>query len=96
GELIIKRVIAIEGDTFEIGEDGVIRITYTDEIGNKVNKAIKETYVNNGESTVITKTTVKQGEVYLLGDNRAVSYDSRTFGAVSVKGIVGKIILGVD
>ena len=96
GELIIKRVIALEGDTFEIDEEGVIRITYTDEDGNKVNKAIKETYVNNGESTVITKTTVKQGEVYLLGDNRAVSYDSRTFGAVSIKGIVGKIILGVD
>ena len=35
---------------------------------------------------------VAEGDAYVLGDNRSVSEDSRKFGAVSISGILGKVV----
>lgn len=76
GDWIIKRVIAMEGDTviIEPAEDGVfIKYAGTDEFVK-----IEETYIQGvtSSSRRIEKTLTK-GEIFYLGDNRENSHDSR-------------------
>ena len=81
-DLIIKRVIAFEGEevwtengVLFVCADGITSSYPDEEYGNgKVGLVPKE----------IKRQTVPQGCVYVLGDNRGSSIDSRSFGAVSV------------
>lgn len=80
---IIKRVIALGGETIEV-TDGVLYI-------NGV--VVDEPYVIN-EDVVRgqPKTTVPEGYVYVMGDNRPKSGDSRIFGPVAIDEIIGKVV----
>ena len=55
--------------------------------------ALGLTYPEKG--AVIYPYTVTEGSVFLLGDNRAASMDSRAFGEVSRRQIKGKILLRI-
>lgn len=82
GRDFIKRVIAVEGDTVEIVDDRV----YVN--GEK----LKEEYTStNGLTTpdMETKWTIEKDEVFVLGDNRPKSDDSRSFGPIKKDSIVG-------
>lgn len=81
-QLYIKRVVAISGDTFACkGTTYYLN-------GNLLN----EKYINKKISDVYNFTTyVPQGYVFVCGDNRDKSTDSRSFGVVNVKDIVGII-----
>lgn len=83
-ELFIKRVVAVEGDFFSI-EDGKLYIN-----GSKV----EEPYINNlkykDRSYDYTKGIVPDNAVFVLGDNRNDSNDSRCFGFVPLENIEGK------
>lgn len=83
-EMFIKRVVAVEGDTFTIKENTV----YIN--GEK----IYEPYVNreayDKKTYNITEGVVPKGMVFVMGDNRNDSNDSRCFGFVPVKNIRGK------
>ena len=75
---VIKRVIGMEGDTIEIKEGTVYR--------NGV-AILKE----NTEGEV--SLTVPKGGIFVLGDNRSHSYDSRDMGIISESELKGKVIL---
>jgi len=86
----IKRVIAVAGDTVQIKEDGVY-----------VNgKLLDEPYVNNeskpnyiGVSQDLKNgVTVPEDHIFVMGDNRNHSKDSRAIGFVPVDCILGKVI----
>jgi signal peptidase I len=80
---IIKRVIALGGDTIEL-VDGVLHI-------NGV--VVDEPYVVNKD--VIkgqARFTVPEDYIYVMGDNRPVSGDSRDFGPVAEDQIIGKVM----
>ncbi|MBQ0005011.1 MAG: signal peptidase I [Clostridiales bacterium] len=86
GDRYVKRVIATEGDVVSL-KDGVVNVN---------GKAIKETYAR-GETRpqaewVKYPYTVNKDAVFVLGDNREVSVDSRTFGEVPTKNITGRIV----
>lgn len=82
-ELLVKRCIAIPGDTIEINKSGV----YIN--GKKIDEPyIKDNYTGDGY-LLSTPTTLKDDEYIFLGDNRAYSFDSRNFGAVKKSDIYG-------
>ena len=77
----IKRVIAVGGDTVE-GVDGSVLV-------NGI--AIDEPYLPSYATTDdFGPVTVPEGEVFVMGDNRNDSVDSRSFGTISHADIVGR------
>lgn len=82
----IKRVIAVEGDKVQI-LNGKVYVN-----GKKLN----EDYLPEGTTTKIAyynNLIVPEGCVYVLGDNRDESMDSRTFGCIPLEKVEGKVIL---
>jgi signal peptidase I len=86
----IKRVIGEPGDKVEIRDDGLVYINdvaldepylYADESG-----APQATTASLDEST----WTVPEGELFLMGDHRQNSADSRTFGPVPIDRVIGR------
>lgn len=82
----LKRVIGVEGDIVEIKEDRV----YVN--GEMLEEDYVSTKITEPHSNV-TRWEVKEGHVFVLGDNRSNSTDSRDLGLISRKDIVGKIVL---
>jgi signal peptidase I len=89
-QFFIKRVIGLPGETVEVA-NGSVRI-YNDEHPNGI--VVDETQYLDQEFTAGTLTqTLKADEYFLMGDNRNSSLDSRIFGPVQRKAIVGRVWL---
>jgi signal peptidase I len=85
---LIKRVIAVGGDTVEIANGKVC-------VNGK--EAVEE-YINGGytgtEDSQYSSLTVPKGYIYVLGDNRSIRIvDSRTMGPIDVKRVTGKAVM---
>lgn len=94
GEDLVKRVIAVGGQTIW-SEGNAIYITGKDRTAADRNKPITEKYLPKGTqlgSTPIRRQTIPNGEVFLLGDNRAISCDSRYWGPIPTTSIIGKVV----
>ncbi len=91
GKVLIKRVIGLEGDTVW-EENGFVKISYIDENGKEVVETLKEDYLSaQGVTDKLNKTTVAKGCVYVLGDNRVNSNDSRFFGSIKKDAVIGVV-----
>ncbi len=79
--VLIKRAIALAGDRVEI-RAGVVYV-------NSI--PLAEPYANYRarEHSSMAETAVPPGQVFVLGDNRDNSEDSRAFGAVPAENIIG-------
>lgn len=83
GKELIKRVIALEGETIE-GSDGRV---YIDD------RLLIEPYLDDAVVTgEFGPYTVPPDHVFMMGDNRSNSKDSRVFDAIPVDSIVGRAI----
>jgi signal peptidase I len=83
----IKRCIAVEGDSFVI-QQGAFYLN-----GSRLDEPYvrSETLIHQGMHT--TAGTVPKGMIFVLGDNRENSFDSRQFGFVPVDKVTGKAVL---
>lgn len=78
---IIKRVVATGGDDIKI-HDGKVYIN---------NEVIKEDYII-GDTEGNIDIHVPENSVFIMGDNRAESSDSRDFGTVETSKIKGRVV----
>ncbi len=91
-DFLIKRIIGLPGETLEI-KDGHL-IIYNDQ--NIKGSILSEDYLKEGISTAgYKKVEINEGEYFIMGDNRPVSLDSRSFGPLDGDNIVGRAWLRV-
>jgi len=94
GKQLIKRVIGLPGDRLVIKDNEVTIYNKEHPNGFKPDKTLPY-------GDVITETnnnvdmTIPKGKLYVMGDNRPGSMDSRAFGPIDAKDIVGKLIMRV-
>jgi signal peptidase I len=87
----IKRIIGLPGETVSI-TNGTVVIT---PIEGKSFTLPEEYIINKDLREVKQEATLKEGEYFVLGDNRPVSSDSRIWGVLPKENIIGKPFVSV-
>ncbi len=89
----IKRVIGVAGDTVEVRDDGIVYVNGT---------ALDEPYTYTNDEGVPEPTeagadqnswVVPAGELFVMGDHRQRSADSRVFGTIPIDNVIGRAFL---
>ncbi|HCS75735.1 MAG TPA: signal peptidase I [Clostridiales bacterium] len=84
----VKRVIAVEGDKVEINnQDGKLIVN-----GKQVKESRIYSETHTRTDRIRFPLVVGTGSVFILGDNREVSKDSREFGVVTEAQIAGRLL----
>lgn len=84
---LVKRVIGLPGDTVEARDDGAVYVN---------GKRLDEPYLPPGTTTTnLPPTKVPAGHIFVMGDNRGASRDSRYFGPVEESSIVGRVFVKI-
>jgi len=84
-EVFIKRIEAVPGDRIRI-DRGVVYLN---------GSAVDEPYVRFADTRSFPEVTIPPGSVFVLGDNRANSEDSRFFGPVPGDSLIGRALAGI-
>lgn len=84
---LVKRVIGVEGDEIDI-KDGYVYLN---------GEPLEEPYAKGDTLSGVFHLPVKVGknQLFVLGDNRMVSSDSREFGLVDIRQVEGKAVFRV-
>lgn len=88
---LIKRVIAVGGDTVSISQCNVIVN------GKKIDESYLDAKSGGSQNLVdrcrvidLAEQTIPKDQIFVMGDNRAESFDSRSFGPIDKDLIVGR------
>lgn len=86
GQTQVMRVVAVAGDTVDMTEDGLV-----------INGALQSEPDPSKDTLPFKEGTkfpieLQEGEIFVLGDNRPESEDSRQFGAIKAKDTLGELM----
>jgi len=92
---IVKRVIALEGQSVDI--DYVNSVVYVDGVALKEDYILEEMYLPGNPHMQNTHFEVPEGEIFVLGDNRNGSTDSRDerLGSVHEDYVLGRAVAAI-
>jgi signal peptidase I len=82
-EALIKRVVAVAGDTVEVKN----RKLYVNGLEQE------EPYINEQPDYILSIRTVPAGMLMMLGDNRNHSFDSHVWGFLPEKNVIGRAVV---
>ncbi|NLZ80625.1 MAG: signal peptidase I [Clostridiales bacterium] len=82
----VKRIIGTKGDHVVIAGNTVI-------VNNKI---VEEPYINEDDFYGDVDLLVSEDSIFVLGDNRNHSNDSRAFGEVKLEDVEGKVVFNLD
>lgn len=90
-KILVKRVIALPGEWVKIDSDGTVSVN---------DNVLEEPYIKEkslGETDITYPYQVPDERIFVMGDHRATSVDSRNtaIGCVSQEQVVGKIIFRI-
>lgn len=90
-KMLLKRVIGLAGDVITIGADGSVTVN---------DRVIDEPYVTEkalGQCDISFPYEVPADKIFILGDNRMLSADSRSsdIGSIGAEQIVGKVLFRI-
>ncbi|MCE5189125.1 MAG: signal peptidase I [Eubacteriales bacterium] len=84
--MIVKRVIGLPGDRIQVYSDGSVA---------RNNVLLEESYIKPDElgNSAMREITVGEGKLFVMGDNRAESIDSRDarIGQITISSVHGKV-----
>jgi signal peptidase I len=83
---LVKRAIAVEGDTVVLTSEGEVYVN---------GENIDEYYLPDGLSVsyLNQEVTLGQDEIFVMGDNRNNSFDSRYFGTINESSVFGEFLV---
>jgi signal peptidase I len=83
---LVKRAVAVEGDEITLTSEGEIYIN---------GERITESYIpaDQAASYINQTVTLEEDEVFVMGDNRNNSFDSRYFGAIPEEDVFGEFMV---
>ena len=90
-KILLKRVIGVSGDVIDIDEEGNVYVN---------GEMLDEPYLNEkakGECDIELPYQVPENRIFVMGDHRAVSIDSRStsVGCIADEYVIGRVILRV-
>ncbi len=88
-EVLVKRIIALEGQTVDINSD--MRVVVDGEVLNEDYLVDAQTVKGSLELPY----TVEQGKLFVMGDNRQDSFDSRytSIGTIDINNVLGRLVI---
>jgi signal peptidase I len=96
---LVKRVVGLPGDVVEARDDsgeicdteshaGICHVYVND-------RRLDEPYVHGQTTVNMPRTKVPAGQLFMMGDNRTASRDSRYFGTVAKSAVIGRVFVRI-